>query len=363
MVSHRRFGTCTIATENGFKIDLATARKETYEKPAALPTVKFSSIEDDLARRDFTMNAMAISINDTDFGDLIDFHNGRRDLADRSIKVMHDGSFIDDPTRILRAVRFESRFKFKIDRHTEELIKSAIEGSIFDKVGRERMRDELILMLQDRAPLAAIRRMARFEGLRFIHPAIKIGRDLTRLCGSIDAAHALYGRLPDRKTAPDKPLMYLMALFDGLTYNQVSAICNKLAFRRSYRDGLLSYRSKARAVTKLLSSRVDLAPSRIYKLLKPLPCEVVLLVMAHAALGRSDAKALLVRARIKGFLAKYDGMPLSISGDDLRAMGLKSGPAFKTILNKVLYGKMDGELKSKRDELAHARALAGDTAG
>lgn len=360
IISHRKFGTCSVVTEDGLKIDLATARKEAYEKPAALPTVKFSSIEDDLSRRDFTINAMAISINRSSFGDLMDFHNGRRDLERRSIRVMHENSFIDDPTRILRAVRFESRFGFSVSSHTEELMKGAIRRSIFGRVSRDRMRDELILMLQDQAPLAAIKRMARFGGLKFLHPAINIDRDLVKLCSSIDAACALYGRLSDRKAAPDKWLMYLMALSEGLTYSQVSAICNKFAFRRPDRIELLSYKTRARAVTKLLSSKRDIVPSRIYKLLEPLSYEVILLVMARAALVGSNAKTTLVSARIESFLTKYDGTSLRISGDDLKAMGLKMGPAFKVILNKVLYDKMDGKLKSKRDELKYARALVGN---
>ncbi|MBU1038586.1 MAG: hypothetical protein KJ994_05990 [Candidatus Omnitrophica bacterium] len=363
IVSHRRFGTCSIATEDGFKIDLATARKETYEKPAALPIVKFSSIEDDLSRRDFTINAMAISINRSSFGDLIDFHKGRMDLERRSIRVMHERSFLDDPTRILRAVRFESRFGFGISRHTEKLMKDAIGRSIFGRVSRDRMRDELILMLQDRAPLAAIKRMARFGGLKFVHPAINIDRDLLKLCNSIDAVYTRCGRLSDRRRAPEKWLMYLMALSRDLTYSQVSVICNKLALRKFDRAVLLLYKTRARAVTKLLNSKRDIAPSRVYKLLEPISYEVILLIMAQAALINSNAKATLVISRIKEFLAKYDGTSLQISGDDLKSMGFRSGPAFKVILDKVLYNKIDGKLKSKKDELEYARALADNIAG
>ncbi len=363
IVLHRKFGTCSIVDEDGLKIDLATARKETYEKPAALPTVKFSSIEDDLSRRDFTINAMAISINRSSVGDLIDLHGGIRDLDRRSIRVMHENSFIDDPTRILRAVRFESRFGFIISHHTEELMKSAIGRSIFGRVSRQRMRDELILMLQDRAPLAAIRRMACFGGLKFIHPAINIDRDLVKLCDSIDAAYAIHGCSSGRKRAPDKWLMYLMALSEGLTYSQVSAICNKFVFRGYEKTALLSYKSRAHAATKLLGSKRDLAPSRIYRLLEPLSREVILLIMARAALVGSNAKAPLVSARVEAFLTKYDGTSLRISGDDLKAMGLKVGPAFKMILNKVLYDKMDGKLKSKKDELEYVRVLTDNIAG
>lgn len=357
IVVHKKFGTCSIITKDKFKIDLATARKETYEKPAALPTVEFSSLKDDLIRRDFTINAMAISINRSSFGQLIDFFNGERDLAHGRIKVLHDGSFIDDPTRIFRAVRFKTRFGFVIDHHTEELIRSAIEQSMFDKVSRERIRDELILILQEPEPLRALKRMAELEELRFIHSAIKFDSDIIRLCNSIDDICSLYERSPYKKRAIDKWLMYLMALFEDLTYSQVSAICSKFVFKGHDSLRLLSYKKKAGAVTKLLGSKKDFAPSRIYKLLEPLSLEVILLIMARTILMDSEVKAALVNSRIKAFLAKYNGIRLHIRGDDLKAMGLKSGPAFKVILDNVLYNKIDGKLKTKRDELAHARVL------
>lgn len=357
IVVHRKFGTCSVITKDRLKIDLATARKETYEKPAALPTVEFGPLKDDLVRRDFTINAMAISINRSTFGQLIDFFNGERDLAHGRIKVLHDGSFIDDPTRIFRAVRFESRFGFVIDHHTEELIKNAIEQSMFDKVSPGRVRDELILILREPEPLKALKRMAALEELRFIHPAIKLDSDMIRLYNSIDGICSVYERSQYRKRAIDKWLMYLMALFEYLTYGQVSAICSKLAFRNSDSLRLLSYKKKAGSVTKSLSSKKDLAPGKIYKLLEPLSLEVVLLIMAAAALMDSEAKALRVNSRIRSFLAKYNGMKLRIRGDDLKAMGLGSGPAFKTILDKVLYRKIEGRLKTKRDELEYARVL------
>lgn len=357
IVVHKKFGTCSVITKDKFKIDLATARKEIYEKPAALPTVEFSPLKDDLVRRDFTINAMAISINRSSFGRLIDFFNGKRDLAHGRIKVLHDGSFMDDPTRIFRAVRFESRFGFVIDHHTEELIKNAIEQSMFDKVEPQRIRDELILILQEPEPLKTLKRMAELEELRFIHPAIKLDSDMIRLCNSIDDVCAMYERSQYRKRTIDKWLMYLMALFEYLTYSQVSAICSKFVFRGSDSLRLLSYKRKADTVTKSLSSKGDFAPSRIYKLLEPLSLEVTLLIMARAALLDSEVKAVRVSSRIKAFLAKYNGMRLHICGDDLKAMGLKSGPAFKAILENVLYHKIDGKLRTKRDELEYARAL------
>lgn len=144
LIAHKMFGTCSLTLKNKLKIDFATARRETYELPAALPKVEPSSLEDDLARRDFTINAMAVSLNKEDFGQLIDFFGGRKDLAKGIIRVMHDKSFIDDPTRIFRAIRFEKRFKFAIDKHTFQLIEEAIKKGMLGKLSKYRIKKEAV---------------------------------------------------------------------------------------------------------------------------------------------------------------------------------------------------------------------------
>jgi len=363
IVIHRKFGTCSLYTREKLKIDLATARKEVYEKPAALPTVEFSSLKDDLIRRDFTMNAMALSINKESFGQLIDFFAGFRDLSHGRIKVLHDGSFIDDPTRIFRAVRFESRFGFAIDHHTEELIKNALEQSMFEKVEPQRIRDELILILQEAQPLKALKRMAELEELRFIHPELKLDSDLIRLYGSIDETVAWYDRsLRTRlkKRAVDRWLIYLMALFDDLSYNTVSSICSRFVFRGSDTIRTLSYKSHSGMVLKALAAKGSMAPSRIYRLLEPLSFEVILLVMAKAATAGSAARSKLIRSRIRDFFRKYNGTRIRVKGDDIKALGLKPSPKFKEILDKVLYNKIDGKLRTGKDELDYVkRQVAG----
>lgn len=153
--THRAFKTATIAYRN-FRIDVSSARSESYEKPAAYPDVQPGTIKQDLFRRDFTINAMAVSINKKDFGKLIDFYNGFKDLKKGLIRVMHDNSFIDDPTRILRAVRFSTRFGFKIESHTKALIKKAILAGFLGDVNRGRIRKEIELFLKEEEPLKCL---------------------------------------------------------------------------------------------------------------------------------------------------------------------------------------------------------------
>ena len=162
LVVHKSFGTCTLVTKDNLKIDLTTARKETYKRPAAFPTVEFSSLKDDLARRDFTINAMAISLNKENFGQLIDFFGGARDLSQGVIRVMHDGSFIDDPTRIFRAVRFERRFGFSIDARTLKLIKAAIRKKMLEKVSKGRIQKEMILINKEKNRAKMLDRLREF---------------------------------------------------------------------------------------------------------------------------------------------------------------------------------------------------------
>ena len=174
LIEHKCFGTATIViearnikrglnkTQKKIKVDVATARNEHYKSPAAYPSIKFSTIEDDLKRRDFTINAMAISLNNGGFAEIVDFFNGRRDLKKGIIRVLHDKSFIDDPTRIFRAARFEQRYNFKIDKHTERLIKHAVSAGMLHKLKKQRMEKEIALISTEHR---ALRIFARLEGL------------------------------------------------------------------------------------------------------------------------------------------------------------------------------------------------------
>ena len=151
LTAYKAFGTATIEVK-GNRVDIVTSRKETYKRPAAYPTVKPGTIKDDLFRRDFTINAMAISLNKKDSGKLTDFYGGQKDLRKGLIRVLHDKSFMDDPTRIFRAIRFSVRFGFKIEPHTKKLIKEAVSGGFLGDVNTGRIRKEIELFLQEKSP-------------------------------------------------------------------------------------------------------------------------------------------------------------------------------------------------------------------
>lgn len=156
---HKPFGTATISFKDS-RIDIVTAREETYKRPAAYPDVKPATIKEDLFRRDFTVNAMAISVNSKNFGGLVDLYGGRNDLKKKVIRIMHDKSFIDDPTRIFRAVRFSVRLGFRIEPHTRKLIKDAVSQGLVGEVNRGRVKKEIEILLKEKYPVKCIKALS-----------------------------------------------------------------------------------------------------------------------------------------------------------------------------------------------------------
>ena len=359
LVVHHKFGTATIVRDwpkwlgpalnqdGKFKIDVATARKEVYEKPAALPTVAFSSLRDDLYRRDFTMNAMAVNINRHNFGLFMDFFGGVHDLESRVVRILHDKSFIDDPTRIFRAVRFEQRFGFTIEKHTEYLIKHAIKQEMFKRTENQRIREELVLILKEKNPEKAVFRMKELHELRFIHPQLVVNRSLVKHFGAVRSCVKWYRASSPRKRHLDTWLVYLMFMLDGLSAGQVDEVLKKFVFTRSECLRLRSFTERADDILKRLGSRASMPNSGIYRLLEPLSHEVSLFLMAKT-------RSRTARARIKRFFTDLNGQRLAIKGDDIAKLGLKPGPRYKEILDQVLYDKLDGRIAGKKEELRRA---------
>ena len=356
LVIHKRFGTATLIIKKPikgikFKIDIASARTETYKHPAALPSVRFSSIREDLYRRDFTINAMAVSMDKSNFGELIDFFGGRRDLKQGLIKVLHDRSFIDDPTRIFRAVRFAERYNFKIDRRATSLIKNAVKEEMFEKVSGERLRDEIVSLLKEKEPLKAIKRMRGLHELRFISPKIKFDSSSEKICRNVEGLYRQYKKYFLKKRVIDLWLVYFTALIDKLSLKESLKVCDRFVMRRSSRLRIISCKRFEKKVVAILCAGKLIKPSRLYKLLEPLSYEALIFLMAKCGKG-------LVKKRVRDFLCEYNGVRLKIRGSDLKKLGMRPGPDFTRILKKTLYAKIDGKLKTKKDELLFAKKLA-----
>ena len=336
--THQRFRTAQIITD-ALKLDVATARTEYYESPAALPKVEMSSIKKDLYRRDFTINTLAIKLNPRDFGLLIDFFGGQRDLREKTIRVLHNLSFIEDPTRAFRAVRFSERFGFKISKHTETLIKSVIEMHLFDKLSGTRLYDELLLSFQETEPVRTLKRLSDFGLLKIIHPKLIFNQELETVLKSMHETLSWFNLLfLDEKT--DKGILYMMALLSGLKVEEITAAMKRLSPPPKEREIIVKGISQARDILK----RFPLSdPVELYRVLSTLKLETVLFTMALSK-ERQTQKA------ISRYLTELRNVKTLLKGDDLKRMGIKPGPIYSKILEELLDEKLRGNLKSLEDE-------------
>jgi tRNA nucleotidyltransferase (CCA-adding enzyme) len=336
--THQKFGTAQIFPDT-FKLDVATARTEYYESPAALPKVETSSIKKDLYRRDFTINTLAVKLNPRDFGILTDFFGGQRDLREKAIRVLHNLSFVEDPTRAFRAVRFSERFGFKISKHTENLIKSTIEMNLFDKLSGPRLYEELLLSFKETDPIRTLKRVSEFGLLKVIHPNLVFTEELEATLGSMHETLSWFNLL-FLEEKPDTGVLYLMALLSGLREEDIKTAIERLSPSPRVKDMIVKGIVSARGVAKKLPIR---DPVEIYKLFHALKLEIILFSMA---LSRDQQK----KKVISRYLTELRNVKTVLTGDDLRHMDIQPGPIYAKILGALRDEKMRGRLKSREDE-------------
>jgi tRNA nucleotidyltransferase (CCA-adding enzyme) len=348
--AHERFGTAIVILPDVGKLDVATARTEYYEYPTALPTVEHGSIKKDLYRRDFTINTLAICLNSRRFGELIDYYGGQRDLKDRAIRVLHSLSFVEDPTRVFRAIRFAQRFGFHLGKETLALIKGAVKMDLFHRLSGQRLLNELILLFSEPEPRHAVARMAELGLLRFIHPDLAWSSRMEGLLTAVEDAVRWYRLLYlDRKL--DAWLVYFMALMEVLPPRAVSETVKRLGLSARDAGRIKAGHAVANATLRRLARRPPPKPSDVNRLLTGLADETLLLLMAKA---KSDA----VKRQVSAYLTTYQRTKPSLTGADLKALGLKPGPQFKKILDRLLEARLDGDVKSEAGERELVRKLA-----
>jgi tRNA nucleotidyltransferase (CCA-adding enzyme) len=337
-VEHERFRTATVKAER-LTVDLASTRRETYAHPGALPDVEAAPLDDDLARRDFTINAMAASLAPDRLGDVRDPHGGRADLEAGVIRVLHPGSFVDDPTRLLRAVRYESRFGFRMDAETEQLAREAIAAGAPSTVSGARIRDELLDLLGEPAVAASVARLQDLGLDRALSPLLGDARpdDVA------DAAEAAEARGGQRRFAA-------LAAMVAPDPEDLAGWVEDLHLRAEDRDAVLHAARKGPQLVRSLGT--TLPDSALHALLH---CELPETLGLAVALGARQAP-------IDRYLEHLSGARLEITGDDLRAAGIPEGPAIGRALRETLKRKLDGEVDGRENELALAVRLAGEEA-
>jgi len=357
VVAHRRFGTAKWLLDDRVwremgeppppdrdvaAVDFATARTEFYTHPTALPEVERSSIKQDLHRRDFTINTLAIRLDPPHWGELLDFYGGEADLREGVIRVLHSLSFIDDPTRILRAARLEARLGFRLDPRSEALIANAL--PMLNRVSGERIRHELELILAEEEPERALCRLQRLGVLSQIHPALHCDRWLV---ARFRAARRELDPTVWGLEAEDRMFVYWGLLFYRMEPDALRAVAGRLRVSRS----------EARDLERLSDLRRDLdllptlrQPSRICRLLEPYPAR--LLVVGWVADRRAG-----VRARLTAFQTRYRPVAPILTGEDLKAMGLRPGPLFGRLLTALRDARLDGKITTREEEEALVRKM------
>jgi tRNA nucleotidyltransferase (CCA-adding enzyme) len=336
--AHDKFGTAVVIYGDDERVDVVTARTEFYDAPAALPTVEHASIREDLFRRDFTINAMAVSLKGADLGRLVDPFAGRRDLEAKTIRVLHNLSFIDDPTRIFRAIRYENRYGFRMDDHTLRLARGTIEMGLVGDLSSARLRDELEALLEEGEIEHSILRLAELGADRAVHPHLAADEEAVMLIRRLTEIRDRY-----ELDVPSWRLG-LAVLARKLPPDEVYDWLQRLKVRR--RDA------------EQIAAAVTVGPRLVERLHKGAePAEVVALADPYApdaplfALGLADLEPL------QAYFERLRDVQLEVSGADLAELGLAESPRVGEILAELRRRKLNGELEGRDSELAAAKEL------
>ena len=344
--SHQRFGTAAMIFPDNFKIDVATARLEYYEKPGALPTVELSSIKLDLYRRDFSINTLAVRLNPDRYGELLDSYGGLKDLKNKTIRVLHNLSFVEDPTRILRALRFEQKFGFTIGKQTQSLIKSTVKLNLFKTVNGGRLLAELIYILQEEDFITTLKRMSAFGVLGDIHPEITLEKEEETALHKARDVLSWYHLLFLEETIEEWLVIFLI-LTSALDSDKLSSLSKKLGIEGKQRRATIAGREKANKTLKFISSNAEkLSKSDLFHTLKSFPMELVIYMMIKT-------KQELPEKYISHFVTKLRACKTELTGKDLVKMGVPEGPICGEMLKKLLNKKINEELKDIDQETSY----------
>jgi tRNA nucleotidyltransferase (CCA-adding enzyme) len=345
VTAHTKFGTAKWflpkeLAHSADALDLISARSETYAHSAALPTVEMGNMDEDIRRRDFTINTLALRLDDPHFGELRDDLNGMDDLKAGIVRVLHDNSFIDDPTRMYRAVRYAERYGFKLADETQALIPDA--RSLIKELSAQRIRHELDLILEEWSAATALMRLAELDLLKPIHPALSFDKAAHARLADLHTYRGLQHLSPWNVTMGEQMnpsdlgwLLWLMSLSN----DEIASVNKRLHFTAD----LLASLFAVSMMFKDLPSFVGLKPSECVERLESFP------VNAVEAMGY-----VIEDARVKELFNEYISMWRYIkphtSGDDLKELGLQPGPRYAVILRQLRNAWLDGEVGTDEEE-------------
>ena len=345
--THRKFGTAVIVLSDGFKIDVASARLEYYKFPAALPNVELSSIKLDLFRRDFTINTLAIHLNPGHMGRLIDFFSAQKDLKDKAIRVLHNLSFVEDPTRVFRAIRFEQRFRFTIGKLTANLIENAVKMNFFKRLSGRRVFSELQHILNEEDPVSALVRLQDFNLLKVIHKSVDLNNITMELLNAVKEVLNWHDLLFLDEFL-SRWAVYFMALIRPCSPVVTKEICRRLEMPQRLEKLFVVDRFDSENCLNWLEQHQDVKNSILYQQMSRFKSELILYMMANAYSKRTQKI-------ISRYYTHLRHIKISISGSDIKEIGVKPGPIYRETLKAVLAAKLNGQVVSRKEELAFAR--------
>ncbi|MDR1617255.1 MAG: CBS domain-containing protein [Syntrophomonadaceae bacterium] len=339
---HQRFHTGVIILDNNLKIDVATSRTEYYEFPAALPQVKKSALKEDLLRRDFTINTLAIALNKDVYGEVVDYFGGLKDLEKGCIRILYNLSFVEDPTRILRAVRFEQRYCFEIEQDTLRFAKDAIARQLLDKLSYKRILQELILVLSENDPLPSLERIGQIGAWDYVFPDIKWeSLDRTKL----KRIPMVIGYCEERLSLGkiNRWLVFILELASKLNDEQMVTFIERYNFERYIKKSLKEL-GLVPKVSELLNNP-SIKSSDLHKIINDWAAETVILLLL-------DINSESAWNMLTDYLDKKGKTKVELNGNDLIRMGIKKGPVYGFILSDLFNKKLDGLISGRDDEIA-----------
>lgn len=342
--THRQFGTATLFLKDGLKLDIVTARREEYLAPAVLPSVSPGTLRDDLFRRDFTINSLALRIHSEGFEEIVDLFGGEADLQRGLIRILHPKSFIEDPTRIFRAVRLETRYGFQIEPFTLSRLKEALEEKMIERLTPKRRRTELILLFKESDPSKPFHRLNELGVLKHLHPRLSFSKSATR--GFNRVHEVLHSAFSIQHSTFSVWFLYYLCLIQKLSFEDRYALSGSLAMTKKEMRQLMDLR----IVQGRLGNLNQLKPSEVYAHLHGLSSEILLFLTI-------TAKEEGTKKRVEKYLMDSRKVRLKITGRDLKTLGIPEGPLYKKILNEVLKSRLDGLLNTKGEELNFAKKI------
>lgn len=346
--AHRRFGTAVLVFSRDFHVDIASSRSEFYTKPGALPTVERSTLRQDLLRRDFTINAMAACIDPACFGQIADPFGGLRDLEHRVVRVLHGLSFVDDPTRILRAARFAVRYGFHMDRSTEAMVRSALAMDLLEEISGARIREEIVDMLDESDPAEVFRELERLGALSRLLPRGASTDRVLEQIPDVETALELLGNTSHR--AVGKRIALVCAMATSGNKSECDRWLKHYRFGHDYSEVANALCVRQAATLRTLDDGRGMRASRLYRSLVGLPSECLPVLWARGS-NR-------VRVRIETYVRELSALRPAVSGADLIEMGYEPSARFASILARALDDRLDGRAVGREAEMANLRRIA-----